>query len=122
MKLYATTTSERASKGQGGNEYLNIDLFVGSAKESMPIGTISLISKDINTFELLWQSRAKPTTQEIIETIELKGKSQKGEEDKYSCSCNEGGKTENHIFWSKQDYRERGNPVCPYCDDDMYLI
>lgn len=24
MKLYATTTSERASKGQGGNEYLDI--------------------------------------------------------------------------------------------------
>lgn len=26
MKLYATTTSERASKGQGGNEYLVIDI------------------------------------------------------------------------------------------------
>lgn len=26
MKLYATTTSERASKGQGGNERLNIDI------------------------------------------------------------------------------------------------
>lgn len=24
MKLYATTTSERASKGQGGNKYLNV--------------------------------------------------------------------------------------------------
>jgi len=26
MKLYATTTSERASKGQGGNEYLKIEI------------------------------------------------------------------------------------------------
>ena len=26
MKLYATTTSERASKGQGGNEYLEIEV------------------------------------------------------------------------------------------------
>lgn len=26
MKLYATTTSERASKGQGGNEYIHITL------------------------------------------------------------------------------------------------
>jgi hypothetical protein len=26
MKLYATTTSERASKGQGGNEYLQIEI------------------------------------------------------------------------------------------------
>ena len=28
MKLYATTTSERASKGQGGNDYLNIDILI----------------------------------------------------------------------------------------------
>ena len=27
MKLYATTTSERASKGQGGNRYLDIDIY-----------------------------------------------------------------------------------------------
>lgn len=27
MKLYATATSERASKGQGGNEYIEFDLF-----------------------------------------------------------------------------------------------
>lgn len=26
MKLYATTTSERASKGQGGNDYLTITI------------------------------------------------------------------------------------------------
>ena len=26
MKLYATVTSERASKGQGGNEYIEIEL------------------------------------------------------------------------------------------------
>jgi hypothetical protein len=27
MKLYATTTSERATKGQGGNDFLNIEIF-----------------------------------------------------------------------------------------------
>lgn len=26
MKLYATTTSERASKGQGGNDYIEINI------------------------------------------------------------------------------------------------
>lgn len=26
MKLYAKTTSERASKGQGGNKYINIEI------------------------------------------------------------------------------------------------
>ena len=30
MKLYATTTSERASKGQGGNKYLDIEILVGN--------------------------------------------------------------------------------------------
>lgn len=29
MKLYATTTSERASKGQGGNEWIEIELSAG---------------------------------------------------------------------------------------------
>lgn len=27
MKLYATVTSERATKGQGGNEYIRITLY-----------------------------------------------------------------------------------------------
>lgn len=43
MKLYATTTSERASKGQGGNEYIIIDLKVGSAKNSFSIGQVEVI-------------------------------------------------------------------------------
>jgi len=42
--------------------------------------------------------------------------------DEYSCSCHEGGKPENHVFWSMENYRESGTPVCPFCDDDMYLI
>lgn len=42
MKLYAKVSSERASKGQGGNEYLIIDLTVGNkARES--IGQVELI-------------------------------------------------------------------------------
>jgi len=44
------------------------------------------------------------------------------DKDEYSCSCNEGGKTENHIFWSKDDYRESGSPICQFCDDDMFKI
>lgn len=32
MKLYATTTSERASKGQGGNDRLYIDVNIGDIK------------------------------------------------------------------------------------------
>lgn len=32
MKLYATTTSERASKGQGGNEFIDIVIFDSQQK------------------------------------------------------------------------------------------
>jgi hypothetical protein len=38
MKLYATTTSERATKGQGG-KYLNIQL---SGEDNQPLGVISI--------------------------------------------------------------------------------
>ena len=42
MKLYATTTSERATKGQGGNKFIDISLSVGSAKDSKVIARIVL--------------------------------------------------------------------------------
>jgi hypothetical protein len=45
VKLYATVTSERASKGQGGNEYLIIDLTVGNAAREQ-IGQVELIYND----------------------------------------------------------------------------
>lgn len=35
MKLYATTTSERASKGQGGNKLLNIDITAGNSRDKV---------------------------------------------------------------------------------------
>jgi len=40
MKLYATITSERASKGQGGNNFLQIDVFAGSNKGRL--GTLDI--------------------------------------------------------------------------------
>lgn len=44
MKLYATTTSERASKGQGGNNRLDIQL---QGENGQELGVISLrIDKD----------------------------------------------------------------------------
>ena len=40
MKLYATTTSERASKGQGGNEYITISLTCGSRDTQSSAGIV----------------------------------------------------------------------------------
>jgi hypothetical protein len=42
MKLYATISTERATKGQGGNKYLNIELFAGDAKHPVRVAYISL--------------------------------------------------------------------------------
>ncbi len=35
MKLYGTITSERATKGQGGNKYINIELRSGDRENSI---------------------------------------------------------------------------------------
>ena len=42
MKLYATVTSERASKGQGGNEWLAIKLTTQSGGVPHEIGIVRL--------------------------------------------------------------------------------
>ncbi len=47
MKLYAKATSDRASKGQGGNEYINIHLYSGSEKDSRLNYTIEYKMKGI---------------------------------------------------------------------------
>jgi hypothetical protein len=98
MKLYATTTSERASKGQGGNNFLNIDIFVGSTKNSIPFASFRVekgVSPDTDkpAFILL-----ENETGEIVrwQEIEEKGEKQKGESlcnfcgmGGYPCDCEE---------------------------------
>ncbi len=42
MKLYATVTSERASKGQGGNDYLDIDIFCGTTANSVTLARLTV--------------------------------------------------------------------------------
>lgn len=48
MLLYATTTSERASKGQGGNKYLKINLTVGDSKNQIDAGEIEVKYINLN--------------------------------------------------------------------------
>ena len=61
MKLYAEVSSDRASKGQGGNEYIIIDFTVGNiAREK--IGQVELYYSDdakhgVNTDEWILQYR-----------------------------------------------------------------
>ena len=54
MKLYATTTSERASKGQGGNEFLNT---VITSEEGQKLVTVEIKKVGDITKDLLQEYR-----------------------------------------------------------------
>ena len=83
MKLYATVTSERASKGQGGNKYLDIEI---KAQELEEIPTRACV------FRLLIEAKegrlyatlhdySNGTDQDLItfRPAPTKGKQQKGD-------------------------------------------
>lgn len=64
MKLYATTTSERASKGQGGNKHIELTLQGGEYRDILirfevnynkdfPNYSIKMIDGDINFIQVL---------------------------------------------------------------------
>lgn len=91
MKLYATTTSERASKGQGGNEYLRVSLTVGNAKEQANAGVIEVIESSPNKFAIKYHLNGKTKLLQEVNTngtiFETKGKSQKGEKKCNDVTC-----------------------------------
>ena len=82
MKLYATITSERASKGQGGNNYLHIAIYIENREH--PIGYVEVELHPGNEWTLKWRSQ----TEELLFLAQgkLKGKQQKGECDVPNCT------------------------------------
>lgn len=100
MKLYATITSERATKGQGGNDFLDIKLtseyqgdqyLIAELKmEYIDKGLARLFIKRGNSWEWI------PT--EDKDTPIQKAKRQKGEKcqfcTQYPCSQHDGSKYE----------------------------
>jgi hypothetical protein len=91
MKLYATTTSERASKGQGGNDRLDIEVLYGSATNQIKACSVYMQANKDGTFLLTITDNENST----LLHKQLKGKSQKGdqykEHDPY-CAIRTGGK------------------------------
>lgn len=83
MKLYATVTSERASKGQGGNDFLDIQLFVGNSKNSLPFASYRLsigASPDTDEPAFIFTNNETGEVEKWIEIKEVtKGERQKGE-------------------------------------------
>ncbi|MBP9771432.1 MAG: hypothetical protein KBD16_00695 [Candidatus Pacebacteria bacterium] len=82
MKLYATITSERASKGQGGNEYLDIEL---KGAHSTPIVRLSLIS-DGAGYKLTGWTHDNHRIEMAIPENMTKGERQKGEMQNALCA------------------------------------
>ena len=75
MKLYAKTTSERASKGQGGNEFLKVNIYNEKQQEICRIYVNP--TEQGNKIEL-WELNQKMTS--FISYLDKeKGKQQKGE-------------------------------------------
>jgi len=56
MKLYATTTSERATKGQGGNEYINFELTAGENRTVMFDGQLTCEETETEFIYRLWNA------------------------------------------------------------------
>ncbi len=80
MKLYATITSERATKGQGGNDYLDIDIFCGSADNSVTLAKLTVRPSENDGYILVDHTDevlAELTKEQL--KAPTKGKRQKGE-------------------------------------------
>lgn len=100
MKLYATITSERASKGQGGNKFIKISLLVGNKLSPALMAHLELTRKDDTHYDL-WLDSYLIRSLEIVDTtgnyrfenVPYGGSSTKrGKQQKGECSSQ---------YWSK---------------------
>ena len=85
MNLYAKVTSERATKGQGGNDRIDIVLNVGAgAKDSRTVAIIHLV-REKERYTIFWDDAEIDACPPIRATLKigsiLKGKRQKGDDD-----------------------------------------
>jgi len=82
MKIYATVTSERASKGQGGNKYLEIEVKAEKLEEIPTRANIYRLSLKVEDNRLYaeFHDYSNGTTQDLITFRgQPKGEKQKGD-------------------------------------------
>jgi len=85
MKLYATTTSERASKGQGGNKQVRTEYtFKNSLGEIEDVAEIIFTAKEGGGYILEWFDPEETGTPRVMKE---KGKKQKSEKCMYNHVC-----------------------------------
>ena len=84
MKLYATVTSERATKGQGG-EYLDIEI-QNEARDV--IATIKVRDQYSNGTDIVvWHGNSATVTAYKDCAMDKKGEQKKGEMTLHPCYC-----------------------------------
>lgn len=100
MKLYANATSERASKGQGGNDFLTINIQAGKDRASILRFTVTAADDDSKYvsikdifFDGIWI--ASHFRNAYNDTRDGKGEKQKGESS-FCPKCREDMKDEDH--------------------------
>ena len=126
MKLYAKTTSERATKGQGGNEYLNIEI-TAEGFEGIPtranLYRVSISKSDKNGG--LYAELLKYSDHEIIVLDNIKGKGQ-GD---YCSRCKK--LWQKHFPFNgqcppeekvKKKKGEKLTNICSNCGDNCHLL
>ena len=83
MKLYATVTSERASKGQGGNKFLDVAVLVGDARTQREVIRLKaktfLDSNGVESYAILGSWHGATEQEKVLHTGTIKGERQKGE-------------------------------------------
>ena len=107
MKLYATTTSERASKGQGGNEYL--ETVYNIMDKNTPSYRVRVINdeeigKIYFTVEVFFFGKWQEKMNDVIYiNVPEKGEKQKGECEQTGCHS----KTMHPYAWCEKHFEER---------------
>lgn len=85
MKLYATVSSERATKGQGGNKFLGISLKVGNAKNIIDAGVVRIEIIDGHFIGYYISDICREGVNLFKIKEKTKGKNQKGENVCFDC-------------------------------------
>lgn len=100
MKLYATTTSERATKGQGGNEYLYIKVMVRDGQKDIELVDF-YVHETITDFEIIDNHKCEVIAKVLKLERNTKGKSE----------CPNGGIHRWHKPYANEDIHK-----CSMCD------
>lgn len=91
MKLYAITTSERASKGQGGNDRLEIVIMAGSKSHDVMCTLILQPNYPQGVYELVMIDRGRGKDEgdkyQIINTMRIRPEDKIGNKQKTAKTC-----------------------------------